>query len=73
MVVRDKGCFWDLVRRPFLDRALPADVVRQLIERCHREAGRSNREMARLFHLDDEREYKKLTAFLRNHDLLAPH
>ncbi len=71
-VVRGGESFWDVVHAPFLRRSLPAEAVRHLIERCYREAAGSNRQMARLFRLQDVKQYKRLTAFLRNHGLIVP-
>lgn len=71
-VVVDGEPFWDVVHAPFLRRTLTKDAVLLLIERCYREAHGSNRQMAHLFHLDDLKQYKRMTAFLRNHHLLIP-
>ena len=57
------------VEEPYLRRTLPARVVRLLVEQAYAAAGRSQREMARLFHLTDFKEYKKLLDFLRRHRL----
>ena len=43
------------------------------VSRAHARAEGSLRDMARLFHIDDRREYKKLCDFLRNHGLLEEH
>lgn len=69
-VVEAGESFWDVVHAPFLHRRLSKDAVHKLIEQCYVEAHGSNRQMARLFHLNDLKQYKRLTAFLRNHDLL---
>ena len=64
------GSFWELVQKPYLARELSAVVVRELIAHAYETAGRSYREMGRRFGIEDSREYKKLTGFLRNHELM---
>jgi hypothetical protein len=55
------------VREPFLRRELPAEAVRSLVERAHREGGGSYKGAARV--LGVKGEYKKLLNFLQYHRL----
>jgi len=68
-VVARGESFWTVLHRPYLDRSLQAGAVRGFIARAYGEAAGSYRRMARLFGIEDFGEYKKLTAFLRNHGL----
>lgn len=61
--------FWRVVHAPFLRRMLPPSVVRELVEITFTEAGDSYRRMAARFGITDFKEYKKLSDFLRHHDL----
>ena len=69
-LVDDGADFWHLVREPYLCRELSREVVRRTISLGFEDAGRSLRELGRLYGIDDAREYKKLRDFLRNHDLV---
>ena len=54
--------FWEVVRKPYLKREIPREVVRALVGRAFRDAGGSYKEMARAFRIEDE--HKKLFNFL---------
>ena len=69
-VVRRHESFWIAVHRPFLDRSLQIGAVRGLIAKGYGDAQGSYRRMGRLFGIESFQEYKRLTAFLRNQDLL---
>ena len=66
-IVRDGESFWEVVRGPYLRREISPEAVRRFIERAHREAGGSYKEMARLLHI--ETDYRKLLNFLYQHKL----
>ncbi len=66
----DRGeSFWEVVHLPFLQRKVPAEVVRALIARAYAEAGASYRKMAARLGATSFKDYKKLTGFLRTHGL----
>ena len=67
-LARDKGGFWELVQRPFLDRELNRREVQLLVEWGLRETGGSYRGLLGLWNMPDD-EYQKLMAFLRHHRL----
>jgi DNA-binding NtrC family response regulator len=62
------GNFWTLISKPYLDRELSRDFVRELIERGLIQTRGSYKELIRLFGLDTE-EYPKFMDFLRFHRL----
>jgi DNA-binding NtrC family response regulator len=70
-VVIEKGCFWELVQRPFLNHELSRDEVRCFIAKSFEEAGNSYLGLARLLRI--ESEYKRLLDFLGRHKLGVKH
>jgi len=64
----DKGGFWELVQRPFLDRDLNRSEVQLLVEWGLRETGGSYRGLLDLWRMHNG-EYQKLMGFLRHHRL----
>lgn len=67
-LTHDKGSFWDLVQRPFLERDLNRREVQRLVAWGLRESGGSYRGLLDLWRLPDS-EYQKLMGFLRHHRL----
>ncbi len=67
-LVRGEGDFWDLVRRPFMNRELSRADVRQVITRGLAETRGSYKRLLQLFGIA-AKDYLKFMDFLRHHDL----
>ncbi|MEM9665403.1 MAG: sigma 54-interacting transcriptional regulator, partial [Bacteroidota bacterium] len=65
-MLRGEATFWTAVRKPFLDRELNRDEVRQIVERVLTESGGSYKRALRLLGLGPG-EYLKFMDFLRHH------
>jgi transcriptional regulator with PAS, ATPase and Fis domain len=66
------GSFWDVVRKPYMDRQMTKDDVRSVVQKGLEAATGNYRVVSRLFNLAPS-DYKRFLTFLRTHHCLLPY
>lgn len=67
-MVEDEKSFWEVIRKPYMNRDLNRGQVKAVMRRGLRDTGGSYKQLLKVFCVEDD-NYLKFMDFLRHHDL----
>jgi two-component system response regulator AtoC len=67
-MVEDEKSFWEVIRKPYMNRDLNRAQVKAVMRRGLRDTGGSYKQLLKVFSVEDD-NYLKFMDFLRHHDL----